>query len=100
MRFTRAAVISSLAVTATCWQNTTDAAKVQARDYPNDPNWTSLGCYTDNVSKRTLLKQISMGSGVDPYTNQACQRVCLAAGFTYAGTEYATQCCVYTNFSP
>jgi glucan 1,3-beta-glucosidase len=54
------------------------------------PGWTFLGCYTDSVSARTLPNAESVSGGV---TNEGCQNACLAAGYSIAGTEYASQCC-------
>ncbi|KAF9890518.1 hypothetical protein FE257_005923 [Aspergillus nanangensis] len=50
--------------------------------------WLSLGCYTDNTNARTLNTSIL----VPGHTVEACQAACAAAGFTFAGMEYGTQC--------
>jgi hypothetical protein len=33
--------------------------------------------------------------GTGSMTNEACQSACLSAGFSFAGTEYAGECCGY-----
>ncbi|KAF8736996.1 hypothetical protein AX14_013631 [Amanita brunnescens Koide BX004] len=56
---------------------------------PNIGKWSSLGCYSDNVNGRALSNQINLP---DPVTNAACTTACGNAGYSLAGTEYATQC--------
>ena len=56
------------------------------------PGWTSLGCYTDSTSARTLPNEESVSGGT---TNEGCQNACLAAGYSFAGTEYSKECCKY-----
>lgn len=63
-------------------------SKVEARS-----SWTSLGCYTDNVSGRALSNGASVPGGSGAMTNEACQTACMAAGFEIAGTEYSGECC-------
>lgn len=63
-------------------------SKIAARD-----DWTSLGCYTDNASGRSLTYGAQIPNGSGAMTNEACQSACLAAGFQIAGTEYAGECC-------
>ncbi|KAJ7697830.1 glycosyl hydrolase family 71-domain-containing protein [Mycena rosella] len=51
--------------------------------------WTSLGCYQD-YSPRTLNNGINFASTT--LTIQSCQSACGAAGYHYAGVEYAQEC--------
>ncbi|KAG6812809.1 hypothetical protein H0H92_000267 [Tricholoma furcatifolium] len=52
-------------------------------------NWTSLGCYTDNVNgSRTL----TVGMNTVNNTNEVCTAACFSAGYPLAGTEYTDQC--------
>jgi hypothetical protein len=55
--------------------------------------WNFLGCYTDNVSGRALPHGVQVPGGTSALTNEACQSACLAAGYIFAGTEYAGECC-------
>lgn len=50
--------------------------------------WTSKSCYTDDVSHRTLAKQMSLSSN----TVEGCIYACNSAGFTFAGVEYSSEC--------
>jgi hypothetical protein len=52
-----------------------------------------LGCYTDDVSGRALPNGVQVPGGTNAMTNEACQTACLGAGYTYAGCEYAGECC-------
>ncbi|KAF7290351.1 hypothetical protein HMN09_01293100 [Mycena chlorophos] len=53
-------------------------------------NWTSLGCFSDNVNNTRSLP-IGLGLTV-PTTLDACTSACFDAGYPYAGAEYAGQC--------
>ncbi len=63
-------------------------------------SWTSLGCYTDNVSGRALPNQEFVSGGAGAMTNKACQAACLAANYKFAGTEYAGECCRFELLRP
>ena len=65
------------------------AAAVSARA----SGWTSLGCYTDSVSARSLPYTASVPGGSGAMTIELCQSACLAAGYVFAGVEYANECC-------
>ncbi|KIM21987.1 hypothetical protein M408DRAFT_333113 [Serendipita vermifera MAFF 305830] len=56
-------------------------------DIYND--WRSQGCYIDSVLERVLTP---MPDAVAPMTVETCVDACLAAGFTVAGVEYASEC--------
>ncbi|KAI9716656.1 MAG: hypothetical protein M1812_005194 [Candelaria pacifica] len=54
------------------------------------PRYIYLGCFKDGVAGRLL-------NGAAPYNgplneNAKCQNLCLAQGFTFAGTEYQSEC--------
>lgn len=93
MLFSRVSVLNILFLRATCLtirQN--KGSKIETRS-----GWTFLGCYTDNVSGRALPNAVAVSGGSDAMTNEACQTACLAAGFSYSGTEYAGECCKYLS---
>lgn len=89
MVLSRAAVLSTLVLVASSSViNRDSTSKIEARS-----GWTSLGCYTDNVSGRALTTSMAVTGGTAAMTNELCQSSCLAAGFTISGTEYAEECC-------
>ncbi|KAJ3775846.1 hypothetical protein FB446DRAFT_723514 [Lentinula raphanica] len=60
---------------------------------PSVGNWTSLGCYSDGINgQRTLTVGVNLNT---PATVEECTASCFAAGYQYAGTEFADQCCEY-----
>ncbi|KAF7291128.1 hypothetical protein MIND_01256000 [Mycena indigotica] len=53
-------------------------------------NWTSLGCYSDNVNG---VRALPNGLGVAvPMTLEACTSACFTAGYPFAGSEFADEC--------
>lgn len=56
--------------------------------------WNFRGCYSDNVSGRTLIYGLAVPGGPAAMTVEACQTVCLAAGYKIAGVEYSQECCM------
>ncbi|KAJ3826706.1 hypothetical protein F5880DRAFT_1628591 [Lentinula raphanica] len=57
---------------------------------PSVGNWTSLGCYSDGINgQRTLTVGVNLNT---PATVEECTASCFAAGYQYAGTEFADQC--------
>jgi hypothetical protein len=56
---------------------------------PGPTGWTSLGCYTDNVSSRSLAVRVNTP---DALTVSECTSTCGAQGFSFAGVEYAGEC--------
>ncbi|KAF7761034.1 hypothetical protein Agabi119p4_10443 [Agaricus bisporus var. burnettii] len=50
-------------------------------------NWSSLGCYTDNVASGRTLNAAATASG-DSMTTESCINFCDSKGYIYAGTEY------------
>ncbi|KAH8821809.1 beta 1,3 exoglucanase [Xylogone sp. PMI_703] len=59
---------------------------------PPSGSWKSLGCYTDSVATRTLGNGEAVPGGPTQMTVEACQTVCKAGGWSYAGLEYADEC--------
>ena len=55
--------------------------------------WTFMGCYTDNVSGRTLTYGIPAPGGPSTMTVEACLSGCKSLGYIYAGVEYGDECC-------
>ncbi len=55
--------------------------------------WATLGCYTDSVAARAL----SHGLNIASLTVDKCISACAAAGYTYAGVEYAGECCWFSS---
>ncbi|KAM7209387.1 WSC domain containing protein [Naviculisporaceae sp. PSN 640] len=51
--------------------------------------WT--GCFRDN-NGRNLDRQVNNGAQGATNTNDQCQKLCFAAGYTFAGTQYHTEC--------
>lgn len=89
MHILRPAVISTLLIGANSLAIEKPAI-IKTRD-----GWSSLGCFTDNVSGRALPNGVSVPGGSGSMTNEACQTACLAAGYKVAGTEYGGECCKY-----
>lgn len=54
--------------------------------------WTSLGCYIDVTTSRTLANQIILPNQDTRMTVELCQQTCQSSGYTFAGLEYAHQC--------
>jgi glucan 1,3-beta-glucosidase len=79
-------------------ESTTDLTVAPAAAAPAaSSGWTLLGCYTDNVSARSLPYGAGVPGGPSAMTNELCQSTCLAAGYTLAGTEYSDECCEYLS---
>jgi hypothetical protein len=57
--------------------------------------WNFLGCYTDNVSARTLVYRQTLPNGPSGLTVEICQALCLNAGYSYSGVEYSVECCKF-----
>lgn len=84
----RALALSTLVLRGACFAVNRAPAPLGTRD-----SWTSIGCYTDNVSGRALPNGESVPGGSAAMTNELCQSACQDAGFTMAGTEYGGECC-------
>ena len=51
--------------------------------------WTSKGCYTDNVNSRALYSKAYADNAM---TEESCVSFCDSNGFAFAGVEYSTEC--------
>lgn len=58
-----------------------------AADLPGQ--WTSKGCYTDNVGTRALNSKSYADDGM---TQESCVSFCNTAGYAFAGVEYSREC--------
>lgn len=61
-----------------------------ATEAPGPDGWQSLGCYTDDVSSRTLGTNMSPSDEI--VTVISCTQLCGNAGYEYAGVEYGREC--------
>ncbi|KAH9478079.1 WSC domain-containing protein [Psilocybe cubensis] len=52
--------------------------------------WTSIGCYSDTSSARTL--RVAAYTDVTGMTIESCIAFCTPAGYKYAGVEFAREC--------
>lgn len=52
--------------------------------------WKSLGCMADNVNGKRTLSGYTFASS--DMTLQKCVSTCQSKGFSYAGSEYETEC--------
>lgn len=57
---------------------------------PGANGWQSLGCYSDDVSSRTLATNMSPSNQI--VTAYSCYTMCQQNGYSYAGVEYAREC--------
>jgi glucan 1,3-beta-glucosidase len=55
--------------------------------------WNFRGCYTDQISARTLGNALEVPGGPPAMSIEACLTICQSAGFTLAGVEYSGECC-------
>jgi len=62
---------------------------------PGVNGWTYVGCYTDS-NTRTLPNVMTVPGGTTNMTIALCTSACKASGYTYAGAEYAGECCKYS----
>jgi hypothetical protein len=74
-------------------KTTTPTTTTSATSPTGTGGWKLLGCYTDNVSARTLVNAEAVPGGPTAMTVQACQTVCQGLGYLLAGVEYADECC-------
>ncbi|KIM29565.1 hypothetical protein M408DRAFT_22898, partial [Serendipita vermifera MAFF 305830] len=78
--------ITTQVVTTT---QTTTSAAASVSNAPAANGWTTMGCYTDKVTSRTLAFGQPASAAM---TIEKCQATCLAGGFKYAGVEYSVEC--------
>ncbi len=75
-------------MTTTTISTTTKASTSVASATATSTNvWNAQGCYNDSPHLLTALSTSS-----NSLTTESCQAYCLAAGYTYSGTEYSYQC--------
>ncbi|KNZ82368.1 WSC domain-containing protein 2, partial [Termitomyces sp. J132] len=53
---------------------------------PKIGNWSSLGCYKDNVAG--LGRSLTVGMAVTNNSNEVCTAACFEAGYPLSGTEF------------
>ncbi|KAJ2957735.1 hypothetical protein NQZ79_g6583 [Umbelopsis isabellina] len=76
--------------TTTTSTKTTTTTTSASSSPTSSGGWTSLGCYVDALTPRTLpygAPTISTGMTVE-----GCESECASAGYTYAGVEYGNEC--------
>ena len=55
--------------------------------------WTSLGCYSDSASSRTLTQYMSsISNPASTMTIEICQNTFESAGYTFSGVEWVREC--------
>ncbi|KAF9473277.1 WSC-domain-containing protein [Pholiota conissans] len=76
-----------------------NAIQIFLQNFPPPVVWTSIGCYTDSTSSRTI--RTASYTSVNNMTVASCQSYCATGGYLYAGVEYARECyCDNTIHSP
>ncbi|GFZ47912.1 hypothetical protein JCM24511_05659 [Saitozyma sp. JCM 24511] len=80
---------TSTPTTATATTTTTAATTTGTGPAPTNA-WSYVGCTSDSVNARSL----SVGEALPNGNNsvEACTAACYAAGYNYAGMEYADEC--------
>ena len=58
---------------------------------PGHNGWAYQGCYTDDVSARTLTPGVA-AAPAGGMTVDYCTSACQSQGFAYAGVEYRNEC--------
>ncbi|KAI8316250.1 hypothetical protein K4K61_008784 [Colletotrichum sp. SAR11_59] len=71
---------------------TTAAAVAGPGVNPGPAGWASLGCYNDNIPGRILAYRTGVAAGDSLMSVLQCTTACKAAGFSYAGVEYSSEC--------
>ncbi|KAI8151760.1 WSC domain-containing protein [Colletotrichum sp. SAR 10_70] len=71
---------------------TTAAAAAGPGVNPGPAGWASLGCYNDNIPGRILAYRTGVAAGDSLMSVLQCTTACKAAGFSYAGVEYSSEC--------
>jgi glucan 1,3-beta-glucosidase len=81
---------ASKTTTTTTKASTSSTTTSASSTSTSSSGWTSLGCYVDALTPRTLpygAPAISAGMTVE-----GCESECASAGYTYAGVEYGNEC--------
>lgn len=55
--------------------------------------WNFRGCYTDQISARTLGNALGVPGGQPAMSIEACLTACQSAGYSLAGVEFSGECC-------
>ena len=58
---------------------------------PGPAGWSSMGCYSDSVSSRSLSNGVAHDQSAQ-MTVELCTSACQSAGYSLAGVEYAGEC--------
>lgn len=71
-----------------------DASVRNASQFPQAITVASKGCYADGYPLSRSMPGLGQYGvfATDAMTNSLCSQYCLAQGFAYSGTEYASQC--------
>ncbi|QIW96711.1 hypothetical protein AMS68_002229 [Peltaster fructicola] len=59
---------------------------------PGSGDFSSVGCYTDDVNARALAKKLDTAGGASRTTAATCIDACNNANYTLAGVEYGNEC--------
>lgn len=90
----------SLTILGAAFSYLTSASVIVRRDLtpPITPKngWSYTGCFVDSVSSRSLSGAVYYDS--TDLTAETCVAYCAGAGYSYAGIEYAVECCKSTIF--
>ncbi|KAI9891312.1 MAG: hypothetical protein M1814_002825 [Vezdaea aestivalis] len=60
---------------------------------PGPPGWSSMGCYSEATTGRTLAYGMTVAGGSTNMTVAQCCSACQASSYTLAGLEYGQECC-------
>lgn len=63
-----------------------------AKAGPVPTGWSSLGCYNDKADARTINQRQEVLGGPSNMTIGNCLSACQAAGYPFAGLEFAKEC--------
>ena len=80
---------STTSMTSVTSSSTSTSTSSTSSTTSADPRYTTLGCYTDNGSGRTLGVSLSSSSSNTP---AECASRCSAQNYRYSGTEYSHEC--------
>ncbi|CCA72580.1 related to glyoxal oxidase precursor [Serendipita indica DSM 11827] len=83
---------TSTSTVSTVSSSTPSATPTGPITVPSYNGWTSRGCYVDSVANRALPVAMGVTGGAAAMTVEKCLDACKAAGYTFAGLEYAQEC--------
>jgi len=79
-----------LIATAALMSSASQASVLTSRDPPSTYGaWTSIGCWGDNTTARTLHHGVGSSAS---NTVETCLDTCAAGGFALGGVEYGSEC--------